>query len=250
MPAAASAATAFRAASSSARTARRSSSPCCRTRPPSTSRANAPTARCANSTTGSTSAPSAWCCSTKAACCCAPIRPSTHLAGSVPVSLADGAPELARLLSWEEGGALQSLRRARGRSSRRAGSARPGRPRRLRAIVRCYRTAGGQAPLHGDRRGPQRRGGARPGAHADRRDDGHGQRRHRHLRGVVGLGAPAAQTGGAGGPSSSLLQNISRDIVAPESLAEYERLQLALSARSAPRCATASSIPSSASAGC
>ena len=36
------------------RAAGRACSPCCRTRPPSTSRANAPTARCASSTTGST----------------------------------------------------------------------------------------------------------------------------------------------------------------------------------------------------
>ena len=61
--------------------------------------------------------------------------------------------------------------------------------------------------------------------------------------------APSARQAGAA-TSSAALQNISRDIVAPESLPEYERLQLALRAPSAPRCATRVATPSSASAGC
>ena len=56
-------------------------------------------------------------------------------------------------------------------------------------------------------RRPQRRGGARPGADPDRRDDGHRRRRPRHLPGVVGLGAPASAAARGAAPASAMLQN-------------------------------------------
>ncbi len=54
-----------------------------------------------------------------------------------------------------------------------------------------------------------------------------------------------------GGSTSAMLQNINREIVAPESVAEYERLQEALKRTRARRGALPRrSTPSSASAGC
>ena len=116
-----------------------------------------------------------------------------EMAGGVPVSLAEGEPEpRAPARRGARAARSRACTRARGRSSRRAGSAQPGggapAPARDRALL-PHR--GGRAPLHGHRRRPQRRRRARPGARPDRRHDGHRRRRHRHLRGIVGLGAPA-----------------------------------------------------------
>ncbi len=148
-----------------------------------------------------------------------------HLAGSVPVSLADGTPELARLLSWGEGGALRALRPgSRPVESQGWIGAKQGPLRRLRAIVRCYRTASGERRYMGiveDRSAEEERDLARMqiGAMMDTAS--------------VGIATFEESSGWVrqppnSGGSSSLLQNISRDIVAPESLAEFERLQTAL----------------------
>lgn len=58
------------------------------------------------------------------------------------------------------------------------------------------------------------------------------------------------QQPGGSGTSSTMLQNINREIVAPESILEYERLQGALKRTQRAEVRYASSIPSAASAGC
>jgi len=149
-----------------------------------------------------------------------------HLAGSVPVSLAEGAPELARLLSWGEGGALLALRPgSRPVESQGWIGPKHGPLRRLRAIVRCYRTASGERRYMGiveDRSAEEERDLARMQIGAMMDTASVGIATFEESSGWV------RQQPKAGGASSSLLQNISREIVAPESLAEYERLQMAL----------------------
>jgi PAS domain S-box-containing protein len=149
-----------------------------------------------------------------------------QMAGSVPVSLGEGDPDLARLLAWGEGGALESLRPGSRPIESQGWIGTPGGAlRRLRAIVRCYRTAAGERRYMGiveDRSVEEERDLARVqiGAMMD----------------TAGVGiATFAESSGwvrqqpkTGGGSASVLQNINREIVAPESLAEYERLQLAL----------------------
>ncbi len=149
-----------------------------------------------------------------------------RLAGSVPVSLAEGAPGLARLLSWGEGGALSALRPG-SRPVESQGWFGPanGPLRRLRAIVRCYRTASGERRYMGiveDRSAEEERDLARMQIGAMMDTASVGIATFEESSGWV------RQQPQAGGSSSSLLQNISRDIVAPESLAEFERLQIAL----------------------
>ena len=100
-----------------------------------------------------------------------------------------------------------------------------GQMRRLRAIIRCYRTAGGERRYMGvveDRSVEEERDLAQMQIGAMMDTAGVGIATFQESSGWIGR-RPAA----AGG-ASVLLQNISRDIVAPESLAEYERLQAAL----------------------
>ena len=149
-----------------------------------------------------------------------------HLAGSVPVSLAEGTPDLALLLSWGKGGVLKSLKPgSRPVESQGWIRSRQGMPRRLRAIVRCYRTASGERRYMGiveDRSAEEERDLARMQIGAMMDTASVGIATFEESSGWV------RQPAKAGGHSSSMLQNISREIVAPESLAEYERLQLAL----------------------
>jgi len=149
-----------------------------------------------------------------------------QMAGSVPVSLAEGDPDLARLLAWGEGGALASLKPgSRPIESQGWIAVAGGSLRRLRAIVRCYRSASGERRYMGiveDRSVEEERDLARVqiGAMMDTAgvgiatfEESSGWVRHRPQPGAS---------------SSAVLQNINREIVAPESIAEYERLQLAL----------------------
>jgi len=149
-----------------------------------------------------------------------------QMAGSVPVSLADGDPDLARLLAWGEGGALRTLKPgSRPIESQGWISVAGGSLRRLRAIVRCYRTAGGERRYMGiveDRSVEEERDLARVQIGAMMDTAGVGIATFEESSGWV---RHRPQPGGA---SSAMLQNINREIVAPESIAEYERLQLAL----------------------
>ncbi len=148
-----------------------------------------------------------------------------ELAGGVPVSLAEGAPSLARLLSWGEGDALARLRSGSRPIETQGWVAQPGGgARRLRAIVRCYQTAAGERRFMGiveDR------------SVEEERDLAHLQIGALMDTAGVGIATFEESSGwvrqrSGSGSASAVPHNISRDIVAPESLAEYERLQLAL----------------------
>ena len=149
-----------------------------------------------------------------------------EMIGSVPVSLAEASPSVATLLAWGEGGALRALRPGSRPIESQGWVTQPGgQMRRLRAVIRCYRTAGGERRYMGvveDRSIEEERDLAQIQIGAMMDTAGVGIATFQESSGWVGR-RPAA----AGG-ASVLLQNISRDIVAPESLAEYERLQAAL----------------------
>ena len=149
-----------------------------------------------------------------------------QMAGSVPVSLAEGDPGLARLLAWGEGGALRSLQTGSRPIESQGWVGAPGAPlRRLRAIVRCYKSASGERRYMGiveDRSVEEERDLARIQIGAMMDTAGVGIATFEESSGWV-----RQQPAGAGS-SSTMLQNISRDIVAPESALEYERLQAAL----------------------
>ncbi len=148
-----------------------------------------------------------------------------EMAGSVPVSLAEASPSLAELLAWGEGGALKTLEPGSRPIESQGWVTQPDGPmRRLRAIVRCYRTAGGERRYMGiveDRSIEEERDLAQMQIGAMMDTAGVGIATFQESSGWIGR-RPAASG------ASVLLQNISREIVAPESLAEYERLQLAL----------------------
>ena len=150
-----------------------------------------------------------------------------EMAGSVPVSLGESAPSLARLLAWGEGGALQQLQPGSRPIETQGWLTRPdGQMRRLRAIIRCYRTAGGERRFMGiveDRSVEEERDLAQMQIGA--------------LMDTAGVGIATFQESsgwalqrppGGGNAASAVPHNIDRDIVAPESLAEFERLQRAL----------------------
>ena len=149
-----------------------------------------------------------------------------QMAGSVPVSLADGDPSLARLLAWGEGGALAALKPGSRPIESQGWIGPPGAPlRRLRGVVRCYRTAGGERRYMGiveDRSVEEERDLARMQIGAMMDTAGVGIATFEESSGWV------RQQPKSRGSSSAVLQNINREIVAPESLAEYERLQQAL----------------------
>jgi PAS domain S-box-containing protein len=149
-----------------------------------------------------------------------------EMTGSVPVSLAEASPSVAALLAWGEGGALEALRPGSRPFEAQGWVTQPGgRMRLLRAIVRCYRTAGGERRYMGvveDRSIEEERDLARIQIGAMMDTAGVGIATFQESSGWTGR-RPAVARG-----ASVLLNNISRDIVAPESLQEYERLQAAL----------------------
>jgi PAS domain S-box-containing protein len=154
------------------------------------------------------------------------------LAGEVPVQLSDASESLRQLLGWGDGEALAALQPG---SSALEGHAfvpqADGGLLRLRSIVRCYRTAEGHNRYMAaveDRSVEEERDIAQMqiGAMMDTAgvalatfQESSGWLRQRH--------APSTVPGGLGATSAAL-QNISRDIVMPESLADYEKLQYAL----------------------
>ncbi|MCE9660894.1 MAG: PAS domain S-box protein [Burkholderiales bacterium] len=148
-----------------------------------------------------------------------------EMTGSVPVSLAEASPSLAALLAWGEGGALKALRPGSRPIESQGWVTQPGgQIRRLRAIVRCYRTAGGERRYMGvveDRSIEEERDLAQMQIGAMMDTAGVGIATFQESTGWIGR-RPAS------GGASVLLQNISRDVVAADSLPEYERLQQAL----------------------
>ncbi len=168
------------------------------------------------------------------------------LAGVVPVLMSEASAALQQLLAWEPGGP--------GQTGSPSALLQPGSnpavnqgwlpqadagQRRLRAIVRCYRTPGGQRRFMGvveDRSMEEERDLAQMqiGALMDTAGVGLAtfaessgwvrQRQAGRAGDVRGAGHPTAGSGSA----NAAVQSISREIVLPESMPEYERLQDAL----------------------
>ena len=150
-----------------------------------------------------------------------------EMAGAVPVSLAESTPSLAALLSWSADGPLAQLRPGSRPIESQGWVTQPdGRMRPLRAIVRCYRTANGERRYMGiveDRSVEEERDLAQMQVGALMDTAGLGIATFEESSGWVRQNPVPGST-----PSASTLHNISREIVMPESRAEYERLQTAL----------------------
>ena len=148
------------------------------------------------------------------------------LAGQVPVSLGDASPGLAALLAWRDGGPPVQLKPGSRPLETQGWVAPPGgSSRRLRAIVRCYQTASGERRYMGiveDRSVEEERDLAQLQVGALMDTAGVGIATFQESSGWV------QQKPAGAASSTSILQNISRDLVVPESLPEYERLQSAL----------------------
>ncbi|WP_418316569.1 PAS domain S-box protein [Piscinibacter sakaiensis] len=170
-----------------------------------------------------------------------------QLIGQLPMTLDDAPASLQHLLAWDD-----RIRPGKGRQ--RLPELQPGGPplvsqgwlalgdgsqRHLRATVRCYRTFDGEQRFMAvveDRSAEEERDLAQVqiGALMDtagvglatfQESSGWVRQRARPSRAAPGGGASA---GKAAKPLSAALQSINRDIVLPESLPEYERLQHAL----------------------
>lgn len=158
------------------------------------------------------------------------------LAGVVPTVLSEASPELRQLLGWTDQGPSPDLEP----------SAKPvvahgwlpqaqGGLRRLRSIVRCYTTPGGarrHMAILEDRSAEEERDLAQMQIGALMDTAGVGLATFQETSGWVRQRqAPAANemhADDAAVPTSAALQSISRDIVADESMADYDALQRAL----------------------
>jgi PAS domain S-box-containing protein len=150
------------------------------------------------------------------------------LAGATPVALGDAAADLRSLLGWDDERGLDALEPGSLPVQRQGWVAPEGTPGRfLRAVLRCYRTAGGQRRYMGiveDRSAEEERDLAQVQIGALMDTAGVGLATFQESSGWVRQ-RPSAR-GGSG--SATALQSIGRDIVVPQSLAEFERLQQAL----------------------
>jgi PAS domain S-box-containing protein len=155
------------------------------------------------------------------------------LAGAVPTSLADAPTGLRELLGWgAEAASPPGLEPGAAPVQRDGWVAPPGQPPRLlRAIVRSYRTVGGQRRTMAvieDRSAEEERDLAQLQIGALMDTAGVGLATFQESSGWVRQRqSPGAGTGVVA-PASAALHAISRDIVAPASLPEFERLQAAL----------------------
>jgi PAS domain S-box-containing protein len=149
------------------------------------------------------------------------------LVGALPASLADAAAGLRELLGWGEPAALPTLDPDAPPVQRQGWVTPPGAAARLlRAVVRCHQTAGGQRRYMAvveDRSAEEERDLAQLQIGALLDAAGVGLATFQESAGWV-RPHHAARAPGA----SAALQSIGRDIVAPESLPEFERLQAAL----------------------
>ncbi len=154
------------------------------------------------------------------------------LAGAMPVSLADAPAGLQALLGWGEGGGLAALEpgapavRQQGWFAPAGAAARP-----LRAMLRCYRAAGGQRRYMAvveDRSAEEDRDLAQMQIGALIDTAGVGLATFRESSGWLPQAHAGRPGGGGASGGAAALQGIGRDIVVPESLPEFERLQAAL----------------------
>ena len=155
------------------------------------------------------------------------------LVGRVPVMLKEAPASLRQLLGWEDGAPLEVLASGAAPIERQGWIPLPGgEVRRLRAIVRGYTGAGGPRRYMAvveDRSVEEERDLAQMQIGALMDTAGVGLATFQESSGWVRRQqAPGAKAGGAAPGPSAALQSISRDIVAAESLPEYEKLQAAL----------------------
>ena len=155
------------------------------------------------------------------------------LAGPVPVSLAEAPSGLRELLGWSESGVLAQLEPGALPVQQQGWVVPPGaNARLLRAALRCYRAAGGQRrymAILEDRSAEEERDLAQSQIGALMDTAGVGLATFQESSGWVqpAHGSRSAEFDGA--PSSAAaLHSIGREIVVPESLPAFERLQTAL----------------------
>ncbi len=153
------------------------------------------------------------------------------LVGGVPVALPEAAQVLQELLCWKDGAADARLQPGATPLEQQVWMPRPdGSMLRLRSIVRCYKAPGGQRrhmAVVEDRSVEEERDLAQVQIGAMMDTAGVGLATFQESLGWV-----RQRQGGSGGSGSasapSALQAIGRDVVLPESIPEYERLQRAL----------------------
>lgn len=148
------------------------------------------------------------------------------LVGADLVTLSDGPPDLRALLGWDETTGLGALEPGSLPVQHQGWVVPPGKAgRRLRAVLRCYRTAAGQKrymAIIEDRSAEEERDLAHVQLGALMDTAGVGIATFEESAGWVRQ-RPSARSG-----SAAALQSIGRDIVVPASMAEFERLQNAL----------------------
>ena len=151
------------------------------------------------------------------------------LVGAAPVSLADAPAGLQALLGWGAAGGLAALELG-ALPMQQQGWVEPlgASARLLRAALRCYRAAGGQRRYMAvveDRSAEEERDLAQLQIGALIDTAGVGLATFQEASGWL-RPAHAGRIDGGGGAAA--LQRIGRDLVAPESMPQFERLQTAL----------------------
>jgi PAS domain S-box-containing protein len=153
------------------------------------------------------------------------------LTGAPPVSLADAAPALRALLGWNESTGLAHLDpEAEPVANQGWVTPQGAAARLLRAVLRCYRSAGGQRrcmAIVEDRSAEEERDLAQLQIGALMDTAGVGLATFQESSGWMRLAHGGRGEGGVPGGVAAL-QSIGRDIVEPASLPEFERLQAAL----------------------
>jgi PAS domain S-box-containing protein len=153
------------------------------------------------------------------------------LADTVPVLLSDADPAVRKLLAWDDGVPVPGLQPGQNPvESQSWVPQRDGSLRHLSSIVRCYRTASGQnryMAVVEDRSVEEQRDLAQMQIGALMDTAGVGLATFEEASGWTSLGGPSSPNTGESSGSAEL-QSIRREVVVPESLAEYDKLQHAL----------------------
>ncbi len=162
------------------------------------------------------------------------------LVGSVPVLLSEASPSLQQLLAFSDGRPLAQLQPGASPLESQAWlPQREGASRRLRAVVRCYETPGGQRRYMAvveDRTMEEERDLAQVQIGAMMDTAGVGLATFQESTGwlrqrAAAAGSADSRAGGRVGSdsvSSAALAAVGRDMVVAESLAEFEKVQHAL----------------------
>lgn len=154
------------------------------------------------------------------------------LAGQVPVLMSEAEPGVQALLCWEDGRPVASLQPGAPPFESEAWVTQPdGSARRLRSALRCYRTASGQLRYMAvveDRSAEEERDLAQMQIGALMDTAGVGLATFQESGGWVQHGSALPPSGGGDAGAAAALQSIRREVVLPDSLPEYERLQQAL----------------------